>query len=158
MLRAAAERGEPYDLAILDMRLPGMDGLELARTIRSDPALAQVRLVMLNSLACQDRADLAQAGIVACLTKPVRESGLLACLEEIMGHPADTAPTGRQSAQGEGVPSRGCIPLAEDNIVNQKVALRLLEKMGYRADAVANGLEAVETLSRITYAAVLMDC
>jgi len=162
-LRAAAARGQPYDLAILDLRMPGMDGMEVAQAIKADPALASVRLMLLASLRQRDQTEAARdAGIMAYLTKPVRRSQLYECLGRVMGIVAEIAP----------VPAHAPAPLpglkearahirilvVEDNVVNQKVAARMLEKRGYRVDVVANGLEALEALSRIPYDLVLMDC
>jgi CheY-like chemotaxis protein len=160
-LHDAARRGVTYDLAILDMHMPEMDGLTLARKIKSDAALASTRLLLLTSLA--DRLDAGESGILQCLTKPVRRSQLHDALAVAMGaaapqpRPVDK-PSASPPARQPAVPCRTRILVAEDNAVNQKVAARMLEKLGYRADVVANGLEAVDALSRISYAAVLMDC
>jgi two-component system, sensor histidine kinase and response regulator len=172
-LRAAASANEPFDLAILDMKLPGMSGLELARAIKSDPAVAATRMVMLTSLS--QRADcevLRQAGIALCLTKPVKQvqlhdtlTALLAkadgeCLSPKPEKPMNSIePTGVEQQTGAAESSRKArVLLAEDNPVNQKVALRQLEKLGYAADAVANGHEALAALAAIPYDIVLMDC
>ena len=81
MLQAAARRGEPYQLAILDLNMPGMNGLELARAIKADPGISEVRLIMLTSMgACGSAQEAREAGIIAYLTKPVRQSHLLNCL------------------------------------------------------------------------------
>ena len=147
MLRAAAMQDTPYDLALLDMQMPGMDGLELARTIKAEPALATLPLVMLTSITQRGHEELVQrAGIAAYLTKPVRQSQLHDCLILVKG----------TSMAAGGVSSRITHPLidryrlaqvkarnqlrilvAEDNLINQKVAVRLLEKLGYKADVVA---------------------
>jgi signal transduction histidine kinase/DNA-binding response OmpR family regulator len=168
MLRTAAMRHEPYDLALLDMQMPAMDGLELARQIKADPVLAGLPLVMLTSITQRGHEELVlQAGIAAYLTKPVRQSQLFDCLMLVIG----------TSTQAVGPSSRTTRPLidryrlaqvkahaqarilvAEDNVINQKVAVRLLERLGYRADVAGNGHEVVEALARISYAAVLMDC
>jgi two-component system, sensor histidine kinase and response regulator len=163
LLRAAAGRGEPYDLAVLDLMMPGMDGLELARTIKADPAIAGTRLVMLTSFGQRGQSATArEAGIAACLTKPVRQSQLFDCLATVMSHtsaaPEPSSLHDRAATKGTQMISNKLILLAEDNIVNQKVAVRQLQKLGYRADAVANGREAVEALGRIAYDLVLMDC
>ncbi|MEW6301167.1 MAG: response regulator [Thermodesulfobacteriota bacterium] len=165
LLYAAAERGEPYDVALLDMCLPGMDGVELAQAIRVVRDLAALKLVLLTSSGLGGEAKQARdVGINAYLTKPVRPSQLFDCLATVMGC-TPTQPTSQplvltppQPAQAPPPHSLPLILIAEDNVVNQKLAVRLVEKLGYRADVVANGLEALEALARIPYAAVLMDC
>jgi signal transduction histidine kinase/DNA-binding response OmpR family regulator len=172
-LREAAVQGPACDLAIIDMQMPGMDGLELAHAIKADPALAQIRLILLTSQGQRGDATAAQAaGYVAYLTKPVRESLLYESLLAVVtppaqvpareGHSAGRAeqPTlvTRHSLAEANARATAKILVAEDNIVNQKVAVRMLERLGYRVDLVANGLEALDALRRISYAAILMDC
>ena len=169
-LREAAARGQACDFAIIDMQMPGMNGLELARAIKADPALAPTRLILLTSQGQRGDAGAAQAaGYVAYLTKPVRESLLYACLLAVVTPPAQVPACEGTSAGQPALVTRHSLAeataratarilVAEDNVINQKVAVRMLEKLGYRADLVANGLEALEALSRIPYAAVLMDC
>jgi PAS domain S-box-containing protein len=169
LLRSAAAEGTPYDLAILDFMMPGMDGFELARAIKSEPALASVRMVLLTSFGQRgDGATAHEAGIAAYLTKPVRQSQLFDCLANVVSQ--STRPEAAILLVGENSlvtkhtlaeanpMSNKIILLAEDNIVNQKVAVRQLQKLGYRADTVANGREAVEALGRIPYDLVFMDC
>jgi CheY-like chemotaxis protein len=169
LLRAAAERNEPFKLAVLDLMMPGMNGFELARRIKADPAIAGVELVILTSFGERGDSTTAQEiGIAAYLTKPVRQAHLFNCLTKVVGASASqvvaeevlSAPSPQSVAKEPlaQVMSSKRLLLAEDNIVNQKVALRQLQKLGYRADAVANGREAVEALGRIPYDLVLMDC
>ncbi len=159
-LREAAARGQACDFAIIDMQMPGMDGLELAGAIKADPALASTRLVLQTSQGQRGDATAAQAvGYVAYLTKPVREAQLYACLTTVLtpsaGRPALVT---RHSLAEATARATARILVAEDNVVNQKVAVLMLEKLGYRVDLVANGLEALNALARIPYAAVVMDC
>lgn len=165
MMRSVAP-SNPYELAILDMQMPEMDGLMLAHTIKSDPAIASTRLVLLTSLGNQlDAADMKQVGIEACVLKPVKQSRLFNRLAEVMaGHipfaqihtksgalrlpPSSESPTD--------VPTR--ILLAEDNLINQKVAIGLLQALGYTADLATNGVEVLEALKRAPYDLILMDC
>jgi len=170
LLRAAAVEGVPYTLAVLDLMMPGMDGLQLARAIKSDPDLAEIHLVLLTSYGQRgDSANAREAGVAAYLTKPVRQSQLFHCLARVVNQPMVLGEPSQSSDAGAGlitehvpgerlVMSDKLILLAEDNIVNQKVAVRQLLNMGYRADAVANGCEALEALTRIRYDLVLMDC
>ncbi|HLL40933.1 MAG TPA: response regulator, partial [Rubrobacteraceae bacterium] len=164
MLHAAAGRGEPYDLAILDMQMPAMDGLELARKIKADPSISSTKLIMLSSIWQLNEGEGArQAGIEAYLTKPVKHSQLYDALATVMGISEEAGAREerqlitRHSLEDARARSRVRILVAEDNQVNQKVAVKILEKLGYRADVAANGLEAVEALSRIPYSAILMD-
>ena len=156
---------DTYDLAVLDMQMPGMDGLELTRRIKDDPGLSPTRLVMLTSIG--DRGDgdrIRAAGIEAYLTKPVRQSELYNALATVMGSGSGTSATERSATSKDlrGLAHREVshhrILVAEDNPVNQRVALSMLHKLGYPAEVVSDGQEALEALSSGHYAAVLMDC
>jgi len=165
-LTQAVQAGDPFHAALLDMHMPGMDGMQLACEIRRRPELAGTHLIMLTSLGERgDAARFLQAGFAAYLTKPLRQSQLYECLSRTLGR----APLGRvRPATGAGprrLPTpvaagqpRGRILVAEDNPTNQLVAIKVLEKLGYRADAVGNGEEALAALSSLPYDLVLMDC
>jgi signal transduction histidine kinase/DNA-binding response OmpR family regulator len=166
LLRAAAARAAPYDLAIVDMKMPGMDGIELAQAIKADPAINRVRLVMLTSMVGQ-RGDVERArrtGILTCLGKPVRQSDLYNSLVKAAAYDAkesDTVPevTTKNASLSEGTAAfRGTVLLAEDHPVNQEVALAMLEEFNCRVEVVDNGRAAVDALSRGHYDLVLMDC
>lgn len=162
-LREAAAQGRPYDFVLLDFKMPSMDGLELARHIKADPALAASKLLLVTSAGRRGDGQLARdAGLDGYLTKPLRQARLWGCLTTILGRPSNTAaplPLVTQHTVREmQTHSRRPILIVEDNAVNQKLAVRLVEKLGYRADIAANGHEAVVALERIQYAAVLMDC
>lgn len=168
LLRNAAERGEPFDLAILDSQMPHMDGLELARRIKAESPISATRLILLASLGRRGDAKAAQdAGIAAYLTKPIRQSQLYECLSLVLANTlqADSGAAQppaplitRHSLSEAQAQSRGRILVAEDNPINQKVAVKMIEKLGYRVDIAGNGREAVDALERIAYAVVLMDC
>jgi len=154
------EAGEAFDLAILDMHMPEMDGLELARRVRElRPSLP---LVLCSSLGRREAGD-TDSLFAAYLAKPVRQSQLFDTLVNLLAHSPEPKATVRRvpatpKIDGELAarhPLR--ILLAEDNVVNQKLALRLLQQMGYRADLASNGIEAVESVERQTYDVVLMD-
>jgi GAF domain-containing protein/DNA-binding response OmpR family regulator len=150
--------GEPFDLAILDMHMPEMDGLELARRVRATrPGL---HLVLFSSLGRREAGD-AEGLFDAYLAKPLHQSQLFDTLVNLLAH--------EEAPQRAAVPARTALdpdmagrhPLrilvADDNAVNQKLAMRLLQQMGYRADLASNGLEAVESVQRQVYDVVLMD-
>lgn len=167
-LRNAAGRQSHFDVAILDMQMPGMDGLELAHRIKSESAINVTRLVLLTSVGQRGDAKAAQsAGIAAYLTKPIRQSLLYECLGLVLGSvPHAVAPTPqttatiitRHSLSEAQTRSRPLVLLVEDNPVNQKVAANMIEKLGYRVNVAANGREAVDSLACIPYALVFMDC
>ena len=142
-----------------------MDGLELAHTIKADPTIASVRLVLLTSLGRRGDAKAAQdAGFIGYLTKPIRKGQLQACLETVMGYePQDPATVPRPFITSHHLQElrrqkAARILVADDHHVNQQLAVMLVERLGYRADVVANGQEAIEALSRMSYDAILMDC
>jgi len=161
-LRTQAETGSPYHLVLLDMQMPQMDGLMVANKIQADPNISSVQVVMLTSLGRRGDAEKAkQAGIAAYLTKPIRQSQLFECLCLIMGNElkARSQPIITRHSLREEQRKLSCrILLAEDNVVNQKVAVRILEKLNWRPDVVNNGREAVEAWERGGYDLVLMDC
>lgn len=167
-LRHAAGRQSLPDLSILDMQMPNMDGLELARQIKSDPRISATRLVLLTSVGQRGDARKAQhAGIAAYLTKPIRQTLLYECLSVVLGSVSEAgAPTTQQatsiitrhSLSEAQTRTKPVILVVDDNPVNQKVAANMLEKLGYRVNVAANGREAVESIARIPYALVFMDC
>ncbi|MCW2791326.1 MAG: ATP-binding region, ATPase domain protein [Nocardioides sp.] len=156
VLAEAAGSEEPYPLALLDLCMPGMDGLDLAARISLDEALAP-GLVLLTSGPDVTAAEASAAGIAARLTKPVRLSELHAVLQEV----ADTARAGEARLVHHAAPlprGRGHVLVVEDNEVNQLVAVGILEHLGYTTELAANGLEALQAFGRSRFAAVLMDC
>ncbi|HEV7731203.1 MAG TPA: response regulator [Candidatus Binatia bacterium] len=156
-LEAALEADRPYDLAILDMAMPEMDGLELARRIKALPRIGMMRLAMFTSLGLREQAAAARAaGIESCLTKPVRPSALLRLLMGPVEAPVASLTTAVPASH---VPTeRRRLLVAEDNPVNQTLARHQLRKLGYEVDVAANGREAVVAVAQINYDAVLMDC
>jgi signal transduction histidine kinase/CheY-like chemotaxis protein len=152
--------GEPFDAAILDIHMPEMDGITLAGEIRKFRDARTLPLVFFSSLGRRE-AMVDTVGPAAYVTKPLKPSQLLDTLLEVCaGQPLPAAaPTTARS--GLGPRPAGQMPmrilLAEDNAVNQKLALRLLSRLGYRADVAANGHEVIEALERQRYELVLMD-
>jgi len=169
-LRRAHDGGAPFDVVILDLVMPGMDGLTLARSIKDDPDLARASLIMLTAVSDgRWKIEAQRAGVAAFLIKPVREQKLFACLDEqlaartVGGSGGDAAPQprvlaiagrARDAREHDGRPR---ILVAEDNPINAKVALRILARLGFNADAVENGREAVEAARSGLFDAVLMD-
>jgi CheY-like chemotaxis protein/HPt (histidine-containing phosphotransfer) domain-containing protein len=159
-------RGDPFDLAILDMQMPEMDGLMLATEIRRERDAQMLPLVMLTSLGGRETlssAGLDAANFAAFMTKPLKPSHLFDALVNIFNEQPTRIrrrrePTGEAAfdpEMGQRMPLR--ILLAEDHATNQKLALMLLQRLGYRADVAANGLEALEALERQPYDVILMD-
>ncbi len=154
------KRGDPFDLAILDMQMPVMDGITLAREVRKLRDPAALPLVLSTSLGRHEEEEAVNL-FTAYLSKPIKPSQLFDTLAGIFGAEAVEEKKAALEKVKEGAemsihhPLR--ILLAEDILVNQKLALRLLEQMGYRADVASNGLEAVQSVERQTYDVVLMD-
>ncbi len=161
MLRTAAKGGEPYELSLLDMMMPGMDGLELARSIRADRALDAVRLLLLSSAGELVSSEKARAVGLACvLNKPVRQSqlfnGIVTAVREQMPA-AEQAPKPRPEATSDTPPLAAHILVAEDHPVNQYLARAMLVQLGCRMDMAENGREAVDMAARASYDLILMD-
>ena len=168
-LRAAVGDGQPYDIALLDVQMPEMDGFTLAAAIKAEPALAATRLIVLTSMGHSLRsAELKQLGIEAYLVKPLKQSRLFDCLISRAPNRAATVgpvdglyPIAVPFPDGSKIEpefKKARILLAEDNIINQRVALAQLRRLRYRADAVSNGLEVLEALPCVPYDVILMDC
>jgi CheY-like chemotaxis protein/HPt (histidine-containing phosphotransfer) domain-containing protein len=157
-LEGAAARGEPFPLVLLDVMMPGVDGFTLAEQIKSHPELTGAVLLMLSSAALpEDSARCRQLGIANYLTKPIKQSELF-----------DAILTARHTVLTEGEPARPPAPsapgqcklrvlLAEDNFINQRLATRLMEKLGHAVVVTNNGLEALAALEREPFDLVLMD-
>jgi CheY-like chemotaxis protein/HPt (histidine-containing phosphotransfer) domain-containing protein len=160
MLLDAAAGGRPYGLALVDFRLKETSGLELARAIQGMPELASTRLMMLSASAAEREAAM-QAGVHGYVTKPVRASRLAHEIARVLGAgqlvPMDTAARVPVPERAEAAAGRPVL-VAEDKSVNQLVAVRMLEKLGFRADVASNGREAVEMHARGEYEAIFMDC
>ena len=157
-LRKAVEEDDSYPLAIIDMDMPEMNGLALAREIKADPKIAGTRLILLTGFGKRiSPTELHAAGITDWRYKPVWQSTLFECLSNALLGPktkpytivAPLAPPPRRKER---------VLVAEDNAVNQKISLALLRKLGYAAEAVGNGLEVLQALEKIPYEIILMDC
>ncbi|MFC2165303.1 response regulator [Acidobacteriota bacterium] len=164
MAREAHNAGYPFSIAIIDMEMSDLNGDELGKAFKADSSLADTILVMLTSIGKRgDAKKMEKIGFSAYLTKPIRSSQLKDVLTEVMSNKARkkvaTSPLGlvTQHTIKEVKKHRMRILLAEDNTINRKLALRILEKAGYRADAVANGKEALKSLEQMAYDLVLMD-
>jgi PAS domain S-box-containing protein len=149
-------QGEPFDVAVLDMMMPEMDGVTLAREIRKHRAESELPLLLLTSLGRLSQLQL-EGVFSAQLSKPLKASQLYNTLLQLLT--AGRAGEEEVEAVTDGKRARSAlrILLAEDNAMNQKVALRLLETLGYRADVAVNGLEAIAALEAKPYDVVLMD-
>jgi len=158
MLQTAVDQGDPYDLAILDMHMPGMNGITLARAIKGDGLLADTPMIMLTSVGNNgDAHEAKETGIAVYLHKPVRQSDLYNAMAGVVNvTPLDdgkeVTPAGTAYIAGMSV------LLAEDNPVNQEVALSMLELLGCKPRLAANGREVLEALQQDNYDLILMDC
>jgi CheY-like chemotaxis protein len=170
-LRAAQGTGDPYQFVLLDYQMPEMDGVTLAKAIRRDPRTRDLVVVLLTSVGhLSEVRQLEGAAIDATLVKPVRQSQLLNTLVAAWSKkPAASSvcperPGSEWSAMKDllaaarfaDAPAR--VLVAEDNAVNQKVAVRMLERLGLRVDVAANGIEALQMLEIAPYAIIFMDC
>jgi len=171
LMREAARGGEAFDIAIVDFQMPEMDGLMLGRAIKSESLIAGTPLVMLSSLAlCTFAVQAREIGFAAYLTKPTRQHNLYACVSEVLAGTfeqekaaaaLDTlnepfVTTAKPSAVSR--PGARRLLVAEDNLINQKVAVLALGRMGYETDVVCDGAQAVEAFRYGSYACILMDC
>ena len=168
LLDQAVDEGDPFRMALIDMRMPDIDGETLGRVIKANPRFSDIRMVMLTSIGARGEARrFEEIGFAAYATKPIRHQELkdllsLALLErdggQRMPQPIVTRHQARETRQSRFAHRNARILLAEDSITNQQVALGLLRKLGLSAEAVANGAEAVKALETIPYDLVLMDC
>ena len=153
------EEGEPFDLALLDFQMPGMDGVELAEALRLLRAREDLRLVLLTSMGSGNELRASGADFAATLTKPLKQSQLYDTLVRVMADqpapPSALPPAEFDPGMAARHPLR--ILLAEDNQINLKLSLHLLAKFGYRADVAGNGVEALAAVERQHYDVVLMD-
>ena len=152
--------GEPYPLAVLDVMMPEMDGFALARALRQEPGMAQTAIIMLSSGARPDDAvRCAEAGVGHYLTKPIKPSELLDRVVTVMNVDTERepAPVGSRGIGGAPAARPLRILLAEDNAVNQRLAVRVLEQRGHSILVVCNGIEAVEAFEQGVFDVVLMD-
>ncbi len=163
LLQRESAAGKPYDIAILDFEMPEMDGIALGKKIKADPKTQNTTLIMLTFLGNKiDKSELDDIGFVDCLSKPVKKSHLYDSLVNALNPKTKILDNSKQEllstldfAKNQKQKIR--ILVAEDNIVNQKVALGILEKLGFRADTVSNGCEVVKILESTPYDLILMD-
>ena len=169
LAQTVAAMQKPFDLALIELHLTDMDGFDTARALKQHPSTADMRLVILTTVGRRGDGSTAQAlGVDAYLTKPIRPSQLLECLAQLLGEREAAATTSaaaatpplitRHTLAETHTPTTPRLLLAEDNPVNQKVACKMLEKLGYRVDVASNGQEAVAAHERAPYPLIFMDC
>ncbi|HEX7621618.1 MAG TPA: response regulator [Anaerolineales bacterium] len=160
VLRNALRNGDPYQVVLLDMQMPGMDGEQIVRAIKGDLALKDVRIIVMTSIG--QRGDASRMEALGCsgyLLKPVRQHMLYQALEAVLGREEEEEPAiiTRHMLAEQKHHSNQRILVAEDNLINQKLASILLQKAGYFVDAVENGLQVIEKAKDGKYNAILMD-
>jgi len=165
LMQAARDAQEPITVVLTDQSMSPMDGAELGRLIKGNPDLSSAHLVMLTSVDQQRASDLEAIGFSSYLVKPVRSHELLQCVERVLAPEQNTSTTASQrivtrevlTAESSAVRYSGKVLLAEDNVVNQKVAKRFLEKLGCQVTVAADGLEAIEIFQRELFDLIFMD-
>ncbi|NOT57439.1 MAG: response regulator [Deltaproteobacteria bacterium] len=163
LLDLAQQMNRPFHLGVLDWQMPEMDGLTLTQIMRTRPELNDMRLVFLTSVGQRGDGERArEAGVQAYLTKPVRQSQLFDCLCLLASQLEQAAATRSADLITRHTLAEAAVQVkilvAEDNVVNQKLMVRLLERLGYQCDVANNGAEAVAASERASYSVVLMDC
>lgn len=160
LLKKQVDEQAPYDLIIIDMKMDGMNGLQLGQHIKADPALQSIPLIMITSTSFKGGGvEAKKAGFAVFLTKPIRKADLYQCLVNALSYD-----TGIPNTEEPGAPVKSSanvlarILLAEDNPVNQEVARYMLEGFGCVVDIADNGLEAIQAVEKNSYDMVLMDC
>ncbi|MCX6561078.1 MAG: response regulator [Candidatus Aminicenantes bacterium] len=159
-LRAAATEGRPFKLVLTDANMPEVDGFGLASRVKDDPGFSNVVIMMLSSSGFRgDSARCRELGLAAYLTKPVKQSQLLDAIMLALGTPGEKSAETPLITRHTLAPSRARydILLAEDNLINQKLAVRILENRGHKVTVVGNGREALEALDKAAYDVILMD-
>jgi signal transduction histidine kinase/CheY-like chemotaxis protein len=157
-LHSAVAEGHPFDVALIDYRMPGMDGFALGRQIKSDADINGTRMVLMTSFAERKLGKQAlNQNFCAFLPKPFKHTSFFKCID-ISGNQGRQ--TSEETLPDEQTGTRKAVHVlvVEDNIVNQRIALKLLSRLGYAADAVSNGQQAVTAVLRTSYDAILMDC
>ncbi len=167
-MRAAVELGERFDVAIVELIMPDSVGLEFAQTVQADPVLSKTKLILCTA---EDKGRLGEgalkAGFSAYLIKPLKQSRLFDCIALVLNASTETEtealaaykpPRLNTTAEMTVFQKTGMVLVAEDNPVNQKVAMMLLKELGFSAHVVGSGLEAVEVLNHTPYSLILMDC
>ncbi|HEX2965201.1 MAG TPA: response regulator [Syntrophorhabdaceae bacterium] len=164
LLKNGSDTEDPFRFVVIDMQMPDMDGKTLGARIRSDNTIADACMILMTSLGSRtDTQELDQIGFFACLTKPISEQRIKEIFAlELAGPCSPNKTTVRLRASVDDLAgifsdNRVRILLAEDNVTNQQVALGMFKKLGLRADAVANGSEALESLEKISYDLIIMD-
>jgi PAS domain S-box-containing protein len=160
VLEEAVNAGDPFAFAVMDLVMPGIDGAEVGKRVKAAHRLSNTHLVMMTSLGEQgDRERMLQIGFAAYFTKPFRQNQLKEAMESILSGTHRAAHHEKPAAKpATATQSTARILIAEDNQINQLVALKILAKLGYRADTVANGAEAVDAVTTGSYDIILMDC
>ena len=159
MLRTAATEATPYDFAVVDQLMRGMNGTDLACHIAKDPAIAQVKVILMTNQRQFDHNDTRLANVVGHVTKPVRQSQLHDCIATIAKQPKDLRPEPVPAATDQPAVYLGArILVVEDNRANQQVAIGMLERLGCQVRAATTGQEAIDLAARRCYDLILMDC
>jgi CheY-like chemotaxis protein len=159
MLQAAAEEGSAFSLVVVDQRTPGTNQLDPSAAVLAAPLTTTPMVVMTGLGAQPDRLLTVSTGALATLLKPIHQRHLHACIRAALGLPTTSAPTPTTTSPTRSTPAPTArILLAEDNLINQKVALATLTRAGYHVDVVLNGIAAVQAAAAGHYDAILMDC